>query len=90
MTGSNTLRRTVSGIAKPTQARGEPNSRDSIECIRARETERVLRKLDFSQEQAEAVERLSRSLVDQLVCGPIAGTAAIIEATSKPAAGGEA
>ncbi len=89
MTDTSTLRRTVSGIAKPTQARGKPDSRDSIERIRARETERVLRKLSLSQEQAEAVKGLASSLVDQLVRCPIAGAADVIEALSKPAAGGK-
>jgi glutamyl-tRNA reductase len=51
-----------------------------------RETERVLRKLDLSREQAEVVERLSHSLVEKLVDGPIAKVTAIIERTYQSAA----
>jgi hypothetical protein len=49
-----------------------------------------LRKLDLSREQAEAVECLSRSLVDELVRGPIAKVTAIMERTGVSAAGREA
>ena len=66
-----------------------PNWRASAERARARETERVLRKLDLSREQAEAVERLSRSLVENLLHGPIAEVTAIIERTGESAAGRE-
>ncbi len=72
------------------QARGTLNLRASVESVRARETERVLRKLDLSREQAEAVERVSRSLVDNLLHGPIAKVTAIIEGTGESAAGREA
>ena len=67
-----------------------PNWCASAERVRARETERVLRKLDLSREQAEAVECLSRSLVDELVRGPIAKVTAIMERTGVSAAGREA
>lgn len=87
---TSTGRRTVSGRAKRPQARGRPNSLDGTERIRAHETERVLRKLDLSRKQAQAVERLTSSLVDELVHGPITRITAIIQATSKSAAGGEA
>jgi len=46
-----------------------------------------LRKLDLSREQAEAVERVSRSLVDELVHGPIAKVTAIMERTGQSATG---
>ena len=49
-----------------------------------------MRKLDLSREQAEAVECLSRSLVDELVRGPIAKVTAISERTGESAAGREA
>jgi glutamyl-tRNA reductase len=71
-------------------ARGTSNSCASADRVRARETERVLRKLDLSREQAEAVECLSRSLVEKLVHGPIAKVTAIMERTGVSAAGREA
>ena len=87
---TSTGRRTVSGKAKRPQSWGRTNSRDGAECIRARETERVLRKLGLSREQAQVVERLTSSLADELVHGPITRITAIIQAISKSAAGGEA
>ncbi len=72
------------------QAWGTLNSRASIESVRASETERVLRKLDLTPEQAEAVERVSRSLVDELVHGPIANVATVIERMGESAASKEA
>jgi glutamyl-tRNA reductase len=80
----------MSGGAMLRQARGTPIWWASAEGVRARETERVLRKLDLSREQAEAVERVSRSLVEKLVHGPIAKVTAIIERTGESAAGREA
>ena len=65
------------------------NSLSDTERIRARETERVLRKLDLSREQAEAVEHLSQSLVNRLIHGPIAGVAAVFERASRSVAGKE-
>ena len=44
----------------------------SVEGIRAREVRRLLNKLSLSPEQEEAIENLSRSLVEELVRGPIA------------------
>ena len=73
----------MSDGAKLHQGRGTPNSYVSAERVRARETERVLMKFDLSREQAEAVERVSRSLVDELVHGPIAKVTAIIERTGE-------
>ncbi len=72
------------------QARGTLTSRASVESVRARETERTLRRLDLTPEQAEAVERVSRLLVDELIHGPIAKVATIIETTGESAAGREA
>ena len=80
----------VSDGAKLLKARGTSNSCASADRVRARETERVLRKLDLSREQAEAVECLSRSLVEKLVHGPIAKVTAISERTGESAAGREA
>ena len=80
----------VSDGAMLLKARGTSNSCASADRVRARETERVLRKLDLSREQAEAVECLSRSLVDELVRGPIAKVTAIMERTGVSAAGREA
>jgi glutamyl-tRNA reductase len=71
-------------------ARGTSNSCASADRVRARETERTLRKLDLAREQAEAVDCLSRSLVDELVRGPIAKVTAIMERTGVSAAGREA
>ena len=62
----------------------------SAERVRARETERVLRKLDLAREQEEVVERLSRSLVEKLIKGPIEKATAIIETTGESVAGREA
>ena len=80
----------VSDGAMLLMARGTSNSCASADRVRARETERVLRKLDLSREQAEAVDCLSRSLVDELVRGPIAKVTAIMERTGVSAAGREA
>ena len=63
-----------------------PNWCASAERVRAREAERLLRKLDLSREQAEVVERVSHSLVEKLVDGPIATVTAIIERTDQSAA----
>ena len=80
----------VSDGAMLLKARGTSNSCASADRVRARETERVLRKLDLSREQAEAVECLSRSLVEKLVHGPIAKVTAVMERTGASAAGREA
>jgi Glutamyl-tRNAGlu reductase, dimerisation domain len=80
----------VSDGAMLLKARGTSNSCASADRVRARETERVLRKLDLSREQAEAVECLSRSLVEKLVRGPIAKVTAIMERTGASAGGREA
>ena len=80
----------VSDGAKILKARGTSNSYASVEHVRAREIARVLRKLDLSREQAGAVECLSRSLVDELVRGPIAKVTAISERTGESATGREA
>jgi hypothetical protein len=53
----------------------------SVESIRAREVRRLLGKLSLSPEQAEAIENLSLSLVEELVRGPIAKTV-ILDPTS--------
>jgi hypothetical protein len=53
----------------------------SVESIRAREVRRLLGKLSLSPEQEEAIENLSRSLVEELILGPIAKTV-ILDPTS--------
>jgi glutamyl-tRNA reductase len=52
----------------------------SVESIRAREVRRLLNKLGLSPEQEEAIENLSRSLVEELVRGPITKT--VLDPTS--------
>jgi glutamyl-tRNA reductase len=64
----------------------ELDAHDATERMRARETERVLRKLNLSLTQAQAVERFSCALVDRLIHGPIARVASIIEGTSRSTA----
>jgi glutamyl-tRNA reductase len=51
----------------------------SVESIRAREVCRLLNKLSLSPEQEEAIENLSRSLVEKLVRGPIAKRVAPVQ-----------
>ena len=63
--------------------------REDPERIRSRETERVLRSLDLSDEQAEAVEHLSRSLVNGLIHGPITKVIDTVEETSNSVTGGK-
>jgi glutamyl-tRNA reductase len=53
----------------------------SVESIRAREVRRLLGKLSLSPEQGEVIENFSRSLVEELVRGPIAKTV-ILDPTS--------
>jgi glutamyl-tRNA reductase len=60
------------------------NRQDSVhrvESIRAREVRRLLNKLSLPPEQEEAIEKLSLSLVEELVRGPIAKTV-ILDPTS--------
>jgi hypothetical protein len=66
VTDASTDRRTLSGRAKRPQAPGRPNSSESTGRIRARKTERVLRKLNLSGKKVQAVGRLPSSL-DELV-----------------------
>jgi hypothetical protein len=61
----------------------------SAEGIRAYEVRRVFNKLSPSLEQTEAIENLSRTLVDDLVYGPIAETVALVQMASELAASGE-
>jgi hypothetical protein len=44
---------------------------DSVERIRRHEVSRALKKVNLSPEEAEVIERLSRSLVGKLLHGPI-------------------
>jgi glutamyl-tRNA reductase len=46
-------------------------SQDSAEQIRRREVARILKKMNPSHEEQEAIERLSHLLVAKLLLGPI-------------------
>jgi glutamyl-tRNA reductase len=54
--------------------------RDRAEQIRRHELSRALQRMDLSREEAEAVERMSRSLVNKLLHGPISELKALAEA----------
>jgi glutamyl-tRNA reductase len=54
--------------------------RDGAERIRRHELARALQRMDLSPEEAEAVERMSRSLVNKLLHGPISELKALAEA----------
>jgi hypothetical protein len=71
--------------AKLLKARRTSYSLASTERVCAREAERNLRTLDLSREQAETVERISHSLVDELVHGRIEMVTTIIEITGESA-----
>ncbi len=49
--------------------------RDHAERIRCQEVSRVLRTIDLAPEKVAGVERMSRSLVDRLLGGPLAEVA---------------
>ena len=54
--------------------------RDGADKIRRHELSRALRRLDLNPEEAEAVERMSHSLVNKLLHGPISELKALAEA----------
>jgi glutamyl-tRNA reductase len=54
--------------------------RDGAEQIRRHELSRALKKMDLSPEEAEAVERMSHSLMNKLLHGPISELKALAEA----------
>ena len=54
--------------------------RDGAEKIRRHELARALKGLDLSPEEAEAVERMSHTLVNKLLHGPIQEIKALAEA----------
>jgi glutamyl-tRNA reductase len=54
--------------------------RDGAERIRRHELARALQRMDLSPEEAGAVERMSRSLVNKLLHGPISELKALAEA----------
>jgi glutamyl-tRNA reductase len=54
--------------------------KDGAEQIRRHELSRALQRMDLSREEAEAVERMSRSLVNKLLHGPISELKALAEA----------
>jgi glutamyl-tRNA reductase len=56
--------------------------RDGAERIRRHELARALEKLDLPPEEAEAVERMSRTLVNKLLHGPIQELKALAESGS--------
>jgi glutamyl-tRNA reductase len=56
--------------------------RDGAEQIRRHEISRALKKMDLSPEEREGIERLSHSLVNKLLHGPIAELKALAEAGS--------
>jgi hypothetical protein len=51
--------------------------RDDAERIRCQEVSRALRMMDLAPEKVAGVERMSRSLVDGLLDGPLAEVASI-------------
>jgi glutamyl-tRNA reductase len=53
--------------------------RDGAEQVRRHELARALRRMDLSPEETEAVERMSRSLVNKLLHGPISELKALAE-----------
>ena len=53
--------------------------RDGADKIRRHELSRALRRLDLSAEESEAVERMSHSLVNKLLHGPISELKALAE-----------
>jgi glutamyl-tRNA reductase len=54
--------------------------RDGAEKIRRHELSRALKRMDLSPEEAEAIERMSHSLVNKLLHGPISELKALGEA----------
>jgi hypothetical protein len=62
-----------------THRRSSESSADRIraERTRAREIRHLLSKLSLSVEQEELIEGFSRSLVDEIIRGPIAETVAL-------------
>ena len=76
--------------AKLLKARGTSNSFAGTESACACEAERNLRTLHLSREQAETVERVSRSPVDELVHARIEVVTAISERTGESTACREA
>ena len=64
---------------RATHRKSSERSADRVcaERTRARETRRLLSKLSLCAEQAEVIEGFSRSLVDEIIRGPIAKTVAL-------------
>jgi glutamyl-tRNA reductase len=73
---------------QPTHRESSDSSADRIraERTRAREIRHLLSKLSLSVEQAEVIEGFSRSLVEEIIRGPIAETVALTKAPSEPVA----
>ncbi len=62
---------------------------DGAEQIRRHEFSRVMKKMDLSSEEAEMVERMSHSLVNKLLHGPISDLKARAKEVSSPLDGQE-
>jgi glutamyl-tRNA reductase len=56
---------------KPHDSSANKRFGSSAELIRRHEVYRAVKRLDLSREEEEAVERMSCSLVDKLIRGPI-------------------
>jgi glutamyl-tRNA reductase len=54
-------------------------SQDSLEQIRRREVDRILKKMNPAPEEEEAIERFSHLLVARLLLGPISEAMACVE-----------
>jgi glutamyl-tRNA reductase len=68
------------GLRASKGRRSNEGGQDSVEQIRRREVSRALKRINLSPEEEEAIERLSRSLVDKLLFGPSSSVMARAEA----------
>jgi glutamyl-tRNA reductase len=73
---------------RATHRRSSESSADRVraERTRAREIRHLLSKLSLSAEQAELIEGFSRSLVEEIIRGPIAETVALTRGASEAVA----
>lgn len=53
-------------------------SRSEAERIRHREVSRTLRKMSLSPEKEQEIERMSRSLVEKILTGPLSERTALV------------
>lgn len=63
----------------PRARRPDLLGQDSAEQIRRREVSRILKKMDLSPEEEQAIERMSYFLVANLLLGPISKVVARAE-----------